>query len=431
MPNCTRREVLTAVASTPLLARGSVTIATHEHRGDTEERLDFPGAWNLRIEHMAGHGARPLSPEDIRRRLRKPIGTRPLAEIAAGKKSAIITFDDLSRPTPAHEVAYLIVDELKQAGVPDEGIVFLTSLGAHRTLEQDEVVVKLGKALPRRYAWLNHNAHDNLADVGQTRFKNRVRINRQFLAADVRVTIGGVKAHNLAGYGGGAKSVLPGVAGLDTIAFNHQKIAPKNSTVGDCKVFRNEVRLDMEDAAQLAKVDFSVQLVYEQRRRVCGVFAGDIVEAHHAACRMANRHYRTPLAANADIAVANAYPQNSQAGKALPWLNDSLRDGGTGVLIIEHPECISVWHYLYQPGYEGGLNYWERVRKPAPSRYQLVVYSQYMQRSQQDLFRPGTLFADTWEDVLKILKARHPGDAQVALYPYAGIQHREIDLDES
>jgi len=413
-------------------AKQSVVIPTHEHYGDIDERLDFPASWQVNLMKMAGHDAPVLSPEEIRKHLQSPMGTRPLREIAAGKKTVIVTFDDLTRPTPTYEVAPLVVEELKAAGIAEDNIVFMTSYGTHRNLEQDQVVRKLGKDLPRRYTWINHNTFDNVKELGQTSFKNRIKISQTFLAADLRVTISGIKPHGFAGYGGGAKAVLPGVSSIDTIEYNHETIARKNPTTGPVKTFKNEARLDMIEAARMAKVDYSVQIVYNGKRKVCGIFAGDIVESHHAAVRMANKHYRTPGPQNADIIVVNGYPQNNQATNGM-WPTRSLKEGGTAVLVIQHPEGMSAWHFLHErTTYGGGKNYFElKATRPVAlgKSTQLIVYSQYLQKQQMNKFPPGSQFAWNWDEVVNLLMARHKGDARVAVYPYGPIQHPEVDLD--
>jgi nickel-dependent lactate racemase len=429
-PGMFRRDAVAALKG----ASQSVAVPTHEHWGDIEERLDFPAAWQIHVMNMAGHNAPALSPEAIRRKIQAPIGTRPLRELAAGKKTVVITFDDLTRPTPTYDVAPLVVAELKAAGITDDNILFLGSYGTHRNLEQDEVDRKLGKELTRRYTWLNHNTFDNVKDAGRTSFNNRIKINQTFLEADLKVTISGVKIHAMAGYGGGAKAVLPGVASIETIQYNHGTIAPNNKTTGEVKTFRNEARLDMIEAARLAKVDFSVQIVMNNKRKACDVFAGDIAEAHHAAVRMANKHYRTPTFQNADIVIANGYPQNTQATHCLGWLNRSVREGGTSVLVIQHPQGLSAWHFLNERNSgAGGKTYWQKMAaakaSSGPRGGQLIVYSQYLEKQQMDKFPRGTQFAWNWDEVTNLLLARHKGDARVAVYPYAAIQHTETDLD--
>lgn len=108
------------------------------------------------------------------------------------------------------------------------------------------------------------------------------------------------------------------------------------------------MRLNMEEAARLAKVDFTVQILYNTKLKPTHVFAGDVVQAHHAACRVAVNHYSTPTAQNADIAVVNSYPLTAQAGLSQQWIGRSLRAGGTGVLIVRHPLTLDPVHYVNQ-----------------------------------------------------------------------------------
>ena len=413
----------------------SVVIPTHEFAGNLDERLDFPSAWDINVMKMRGHDAPVLTPQEIAQQLDKPIGTKTLREVAAGKRTVIITFDDLTRTTPTYEVAPWVVGELKAAGIRDEDIVFLGSFGSHRCMTATEVQRKLGVDIARRYAWINHNAFDNLKEVGVTSFKNRILLNRTFLAADLKICLSGIKIHADAGYGGGAKAVLPGVAGLDTIEYNHINILRNNPTAGPVRVFKNEMRLDMVEAARMANVDFTVQIIYNSKLKVTHVFSGDIVQAHHAAVRVAAKHYCTPTFQNADIVVTNGYPQNAQAFHSQQWIGRSVREGGTGVLIIQHPLGLDPVHYLSQrtAGRDGSSYYQmvtRRLNATPPRGTGLIVYSQYMDRQQMNTFPRATTFASKWEEVIDLLRARHKGDATVAVYPYGGMQHQEIELDE-
>jgi nickel-dependent lactate racemase len=113
---------------------------------------------------------------------------------------------------------------------------------------------------------------------------------------DAACSPGGVKSHVTAGHGGGAKAILPGIARIESIHCFHKTIGGlpgnENKTVGPCQIFKNECRLDMEEAARMAQMDFSVQVAYNGYRKVVGVHAGDIVEAHHSACRQAADAHR-------------------------------------------------------------------------------------------------------------------------------------------
>jgi hypothetical protein len=149
---------------------------------------------------------------------------------------------------------------------------------------------------------------------------------------------------------------------------------------------------------------------------------------------MANLHYRTPTFKNADIVIANNYPQNIQSEKGLDWVNRSLRDGGTAVLIIQNPHVMTSWNYWNESvAYRNGRTYWDvlEARKPRPNST-VIVYSQYLdERSMRyPQFPAGAIPARTWDEVIAQLRVRHKGDARVAVYPYCAIQHVEAGLDE-
>jgi nickel-dependent lactate racemase len=420
----------------PTVADGTntVTVRTHEHYGDIEEQLAFPDAWELEVLRMKGHGQPGLTPGQLRDKLNHPVGTAPLKEIAAGRKTAVITFDDLTRPTLIKEIIPLLVDDLRAAGLSDKNILFLSAHGSHRAMTHAEARVKLGDTIVNNFAWVNHNPWDNLLDVGVTSRGNRIRINYLFVKADLRITISGVKGHNDAGYGGGGKAVLPGIAGMESIDYFHRTITGlgTNPSVGLAKVFNNDVRLDMEEAARLTGVDFSVQIIYNERREPIEIIAGDVVTAHHRACHVANAVLRTPTAKNADIVVANAYPRNRQAHAVREWARASLRDGGSAVIIAQHPDAMSTMHYLNERRYHGGHWYWENReddRNTVPQAAQMIIFSQYMQKRDTDKFSSRNLhLVQSWEEVVNLLQKQHRSDARVALYPYANIQHPEIDL---
>ena len=146
------------------------------------KRLDFPASWEITLQPMLGHDAPVLDHEAILNRHSSAHRHPPTARHSGRKKSAVITFDDLTRPTPTYDVAPIVVDELLRRQCR-RTIIFLGSYGTHRNLEQDEVVRKLGANLLRRFAWVNHNTFANLKDVGTTAHGNLVKINRTFTAA--------------------------------------------------------------------------------------------------------------------------------------------------------------------------------------------------------------------------------------------------------
>jgi hypothetical protein len=207
----------------------SVTIPTHEFAGPSgapwiEERLDFPAAWDVHVMEMAGHNLPVLTPPQIADQCSQPIGAKSLRELAEGKKRVAISFDDLTRTTPAYAVTPWLVAELAKAGVGEQNILFIGSFGTHRAMTQEEVARKLGPQIAKNYAWLDHDVFDNVKEVGTTTRGNKILLNQTFLGADLKICISGVKVHQDAGYGGGAKAILPGLAALPTVEYNHTQI---------------------------------------------------------------------------------------------------------------------------------------------------------------------------------------------------------------
>jgi hypothetical protein len=132
--------------------------------------------------------------------------------------------------------------------------------------------------------------------------------------------------------------------------------------------------------------------------------------------------------------ICNSYPQSTQAGLVgkNKWIS-SVREGGTSVLVVQHPQGLSAMHYWEQhmEGL-GGRTFLDSLATPEPAlsrNVKLIVYSQYTDKRQMSRFPSGTSFAATWSDVLQQLQARHKGDSRVAVYPYAALQHEETELD--
>ncbi|MFB3826760.1 MAG: lactate racemase domain-containing protein [Bryobacteraceae bacterium] len=438
----TRREFLASAAAAPARAANVVALRTHEWFGDRVEEFEFPAGWRISVCHMKGWRTPPIGAEEIRRAIERPVGTKPLREIAAGKRTAAIAFDDLTRPTPTYDLVPHVVRELNAAGIRDENVLFVTAYGCHYQMNGMEVAKKLGEDAVRRHPWINHNIWENLAEVGTTTAGNRIRINTYYHKADVRITLSGLKAHGTPGYGGGPKLILPGVSGYETIRYMHQTIKRKRmppvnaAGVPIFYVRQNEQRQDMIEAARLAGVDFSVQCVYNQERRAVRVVAGDVVEAHHEAARYAVSHLYTDYARDADVVVVNAYPKGSQLHEHFGWGSRGLKPGGSIVVINQNPMGEFAWHYLDEARFNTGKSWFEQRdarRKRFPEAAQVLLYSQYLQKRELDnpYFPPEAVGLTRWPDVIERLRRVHgkASDVHVAVYPYAGMQHGPAVVD--
>ena len=116
-----------------------------------------------------------------------------LRDIATGKKTAVIIFDDVTRPTPVKNVMPALIEELKAGRIKDEYILLVCGMGAHRGITTQEARARLGDEIVNSYAWINHNCHNNLVELGKTSFGNRIKIYHYVMKADVKVSISGIK----------------------------------------------------------------------------------------------------------------------------------------------------------------------------------------------------------------------------------------------
>jgi nickel-dependent lactate racemase len=426
-----------AIAAAPVPPAAGFTLRTHEWFGDKLEHFALPADWHLTYYHSHGYRNPVLSPGEIRQAILNPVGTKPLRDIAAGKTTAAIAVDDMARPTPSSEIVPFIVAELNAAGIRDENILFVVAQGCHCPVNQMEMARKIGVEAVRRHPWINHNPWENLVDRGTTKAGNLVQADVNFVSADVRITLSGLKRHGTAGYGGGPKLCLPGLSGVKTIRYMHNvvKQAPRPSSDASgtpiLRIVENEQRQDMIEAARLMGVDFSVQQCYNQDRKLVKVVAGDIVKAHHEACRYAVPANSTVFAKQADIVVANCYPRGAQLHELFSFATAGIREGGSAVIVNQHPMGELVWHFNDQVQFlqDGKRDYFKAraARRRRDSGVgQLILFSEYLQQRElsDPSIPPETIGCRAWQEVVDRLKAKHKGDSvEVAVYPAAGLQH--------
>ena len=371
--------------------------------GDETHELAVPDRWRVTVA-PAPH-APPLAEATLRHALSTPIGSPPLRELARGKRSAAIVVDDLTRPTPASVVLPLVLDELRAGGIEAGAVRILLGFGGHRALGRPELLHKLGP-LADELTVINHTPYENLVPFGTTTAGTPVFISRWYAEAELRLTIGCVEPHPALGWSGGAKLIVPGLAGIETIAANHR---PGHLPRGILAPDDNAQRRDVEEAVRQVGLDHIVNVVIAGRREVVGLFAGDMVVAHRAAARFAEGLYQTPIGAPADVALFNAYPKDTELLQANNALNAALaartallREGGVAVVSTAASEGAG-YHALYQPG----ARYYHRPAHRYVADRPVTVYCPHGRAA--DLppsFPAGTTLHRAWADVVGWVEAR-------------------------
>ena len=198
--------------------------------GVKELKLKLPDSWDVEVCNMAGYDQPALKSDEIKAAIASPIGMAPLREYARGKKEVVILFDDMARVTRVAEIVPHVLEELAAAGIEDKQIRFIGACGCHGTMNRSDFAKKLGEDVLRRFPVYNHAPHDNCVYVNTTSRGTELYMNAEVMKCDMKIGIGSVVPHIMAGFGGGGKIVLPGVAAYQTIVALHSPRVSSETT---------------------------------------------------------------------------------------------------------------------------------------------------------------------------------------------------------
>jgi lactate racemase len=410
----------------------SSTIPTRAWYGDEDMELVFPSGWDVTTLWPAD--APGASQADIEAAFAHPIGTPAVAELAAGRKSAAIVVDDLSRPTPAAELLPFVLQELGVAGIPRDEIRIVIGGGSHRPLNRAEIAKKVGADVAADYEVTCHDCYSgDLRGFGNLPDGTPLYFNPVVADAEFKVTVGGVYPHGAVGFGGGSKLILPGVAGFATMFHFHTFYASRGHGVIERSGGPPDHRDASEAAAKALGLDIVVNAVINAHREIAGVFVGDFVQAHRAAARFAARTYGTVIPEDirkeADVVVANVYPLDSdaiQTNKAL-WVKKYFDNAYT---IAVNPASDGIfYHGLFDRidwrRFSAKLAHREPMADPEPqvngADQMLVCSENFPIQEFRAKVQNGVLFRD-WEELIGRLEGKVRPDAKVVVFPCAGIQ---------
>ena len=272
--------------------------------------------------------------------LGKPIAARPLREWLKPGDRVCIIFTDITRATPNERLIPWLLSSLEE--VPRERITLLNGLGTHRPNTRAELEQLLTPAVVQNYRVLNHEPENPsaLIQLGATRDGTPALLNRHFVEADVRIVTGFIEPHFFAGFSGGPKGIMPGLAGLRTVMSNHgvSHINDPNSTFGITK--GNPIWEEMREIALRAGPSFLLNVTLNEQRQITGVFAGDLVTAHQAGCDFVRQSAMQLCDAPFDIVVTtnSGYPLDQNLYQSVKGMSAGariLKPGGTLILACE------------------------------------------------------------------------------------------------
>ncbi|NLG13527.1 MAG: nickel-dependent lactate racemase [Lentisphaerae bacterium] len=277
----------------------------------------------------------------VRSALASPIGGVGLSELAAKARKIVLIASDHTRPVPSKQIVPAMLEEIRR-GNPEAEITILIATGMHRGTTRGELIEKFGEEIVSREKIVVHDARDegSMAYLGILPSGGELWINKLAVEADLLVSEGFIEPHFFAGFSGGRKSVLPGIAGYRTVLANHcgEFIRSASSRTGVLE--GNPIHKDMVWAAGAAKLAFVVNVVINSSKRVMGAFAGEPFETHARGCEYLKKLCQVQVPISDIVITSNGgYPLDQnvyQAVKGMTAAEACVRDGG---VIVMSAEC--------------------------------------------------------------------------------------------
>lgn len=315
-----------------------------------KKTLTFQVPDTVESREIEARASRPLVNvvEAVRQAVENPLGTPPLSRLVVPRDKVVIVVSDVTRLWVRSDVLIpVLLDVLNKAGVPDRDISIVFATGDHRAQTPEEHAMILGEDISSRIGLFDHDCHaSDLVNLGVSSRGTPVLVNRRVFQADRVILTGGIAYHLLAGFGGGRKSIAPGVCGYETIQRNHALAlkdagpAGVNPSVGTGKLSGNPVHEDMLEITRKVGVDFIVNVVVNEKMQYVKVLAGELSDAHLAGCKVVEEIFGIDIDKKADLVIASCggYPKDIshyQSIKALDNASHAVMDGGVVILASE------------------------------------------------------------------------------------------------
>lgn len=301
------------------------------------------------VGKLAYQTAPPLPQPDqtLRELLARPTGTPPLAELARGRRSACILVCDITRPVPNELLLRPVLETLEAAGIPRERILILVATGLHRPNLGAELVEMLGQYVVDRYRVENHDGQrlDQHSYLGESPRGVPIWIDSRYVEADLKITMGLIEPHFMAGFSGGRKLICPGIAALETIKVWHGPAFLEHPCAESGVLLGNPVHEENTWIGRRAGCDFIVNVVIDAERRPLKFVAGDMIEAFEEGVEFVRGVVRDTLTEPVDIVVTSCagYPLDTTFYQSVKGMNAALsivKPGGTIIVAASMTEGI-------------------------------------------------------------------------------------------
>jgi len=310
--------------------------------------------WNVHVVEPKYVPALPDAAQAIREALNAPIQSLPLKERAKNARRIGVIFNDITRPTPNDLILKVVLGEL--ADTPKENITLFNALGTHRPNTETELRTMLGADIFDACKIVQNDCADLSTHVyfGKTLRGHEIWINRQLSECDLIILTGFIEPHFFAGFSGGGKAVMPGMAALSTIMQNHSAamIADPNATWGITT--GNPIWEEVQEIAKKMPEVFLLNVTLNREKHITGVFAGDLVEAHVAGCARVKTTAMAPVKDLFDIVIStnSGYPLDLNLYQSVKGMSAAGRIVRPGGAILMAAEC---WDGIPEHGLYGQI----------------------------------------------------------------------------
>lgn len=377
--------------------------------GKEKITVQVPDTW--RVSYPAAAGVLKKITADgvktVQAALKKPIDSPPIEKLKLKGKKIVIVVDDNTRPTPAHLFFHLVLSSLVKAGADLKKVLLVPALGTHTPMTAVEMAEKVGAKNLSKIKWENHDAFnkDRNHYFGKTRRGTPVWLNKRIAEADLIISIGLVEPHLWAGFGGGLKNLLPGLAHEETMGIHHTIITEPPYLFNRVGMMpdKNSFRQDLEEIKEMISAPiFCLNVVLDAAGMIIAAFAGDPITVHREGVAFNIQTSGRILDSRVDGVIANSYPMDLNmkqsikcVGNALP----ALKPGGIimgflkadrGIDDLKIPDDAKpLWlvkTILRTIGPSRVMGFLERVRKGLDVERKFQIYYSMQLMRQYDLF---------------------------------------------
>lgn len=381
---------------------------------------------------------------EVIRVLENPLGTLPLREIVRPGEGVVIVVSDVTRLwIKTSQFLCFLIDYLNEIGVTDDNISILIALGTHRSSTEAEKEEIVGREVYSRIRVYDHDCFNPMENsfLGYSSYNTPIYINKRILEADRVILTGGIVFHLFAGFGGGAKSIVPGVAGLETIQHNHRLTFREeeggglNPSASSNKIKGNPMREDITEICRRVNPDFLLNGVLDTEGNFLKLVAGDFEEAWLEGCDFIRSCYGIQIEEKADIVIASAggYPKDINLYQTIKTMDNCLYGGKENSVVILISECsegLGAVEFLQWFKYKT-LEEMEKALKknftvPGYAAYKTAYTGVYRRLillsslSEEDVKQLGFIPVKSLEEALELAYKLSPDKPKITLMPYGG-----------